>query len=194
MLTAVYLIKDCPLPFYITKLPMNFCLEKFLLIHTLGHLVFYALLQPLVLSLSNSLLELENVFSLVIPTMSRVTSFLIFYLTPFLSLDMLFFMKRFFPFFVTEAASSSSFLIPLPSMSPIPSYFYDNPSQPSSIPSTSSHTISNATIIDIHHDIDEDLPQDLPKAPDEILVPNSHLRRSTRTSKPPSYLQAYQLQ
>jgi len=90
-----------------------------------------------------------------------------------------------------EAISSSSSLIPLPSMSPIPSSFYYNPSQPSSIPSTFSHTISNATIIDIHHDIDEDLPQDLLEAPDEVLVPNSHLRRSTRTSKPPSYLQAY---
>ena len=76
-------------------------------------------------------------------------------------------------------------------MSPIPSSFYDNPLQPSSIFSTSSHTISEATIIDIHHDIDKDLPQDLLEAPDEVLIPNSHLRRSTKTTKPPSYLQAY---
>ena len=46
-------------------------------------------------------------------------------------------------------------------------------------------------LFDIHHDIDEDIPQDLPEAPDEPLVPNPHLRRSTRTSKRPSYLQAY---
>ena len=104
-------------------------------------------------------------------------------------------MKRFhekvFPFSVTEVVSSSSSLIPLPSMPPIPSSFYDNPSQPSSIPSTSSHTICDATIIDIHHDINEDLPQDLLEALGEVLVPNSPLRRSTRTTKPPSYLQAY---
>ena len=69
------------------------------------------------------------------------------------------FHEKVFPFSVTEVVSSSSSFIPLPSMStPIPSSFYDNPSQPSSIPSTSSHTISNATIIDIHHDIDKDLP------------------------------------
>ena len=68
------------------------------------------------------------------------------------------FHEKVFPFSVTEVVSSSSSLISLPSMSPIPSSFYDNPSQPSSIPSTSSHTIFDATIIDIHHDINEDLP------------------------------------
>ena len=60
------------------------------------------------------------------------------------------FHEKIFPFSVTEAISSSSSLIPLPSMSPIPSSVYDNPSQPSSIPSTSSH------------DIDKDIPLDLP--------------------------------
>ena len=76
-------------------------------------------------------------------------------------------------------------------MSPLPSSFYDISPHTSFIPSHSSHTISDDTIIDIHHDIDEDIPQDLPEAPDEPLVPNPHLRWSTRTSKPPSYLQAY---
>ena len=92
---------------------------------------------------------------------------------------------------MVEAISSSSSLIPLPSISPSPSSFYDISPQTSSIPSHSSHTNFDDTIIDIHHDIDEDIPQDLPKAPDENLVPNPYLRRSTRTSKPPSYLQAY---
>ena len=101
------------------------------------------------------------------------------------------FHERVFPFSMVEAISSSSSLIPLPSMSPLPSSFYDISPQTSFIPSNSSHTISDDTIIDIHHDIDEDIPQDLPEAPDEPLVPNPHLRRSTRTSKPPSYLQAY---
>ena len=87
-----------------------------------------------------------------------------------------------------EAVSSSSSFIPLPAMSPIASYFYD--ASPS-FPSASSHNIFDDTIIDIHHDLDEDLPQDLPEAPDEPLVPNPHFRRSTRVSKPPSYIQAY---
>ena len=89
---------------------------------------------------------------------------------------------------MVKAISSSSSLIPLPSISPSPSSFYDISPQTSSIPSHSSHTNFDDTIIDIHHDIDEDIPQDLPKAPDENLVPNPYLRRSTRTSKPPSYL------
>ena len=76
-------------------------------------------------------------------------------------------------------------------MSPIPSSFHDNSPNCTSFPSAASHPISDDTIIDVHHDVDEDLPQDLPEAPDELMVPDQALRRSSRVSKPPSYLQAY---
>ena len=76
-------------------------------------------------------------------------------------------------------------------MSPIPSSFHDNSPNCTSFPSAASHPISDDTIINVHHDVDEDLPQDLPKALDELMVPDQALRRSSRVSKPPSYLQAY---
>ena len=82
------LLIDYSLLFYKIKLHLNFCLAKFLLILILGLLVAYVFLPPLVVSPLSSLLEPGSVFLLVIPTMSKVINFLIFYLTLFLSLEM----------------------------------------------------------------------------------------------------------
>ena len=64
---------------------------------------------------------------------------------------------------------------------------------PSSNPSLSSLPISDDTIVQIHHDFDEDIQEfpDALDASDQSGQPPIALRRSTRPTKPPSYLAIY---
>lgn len=94
------------------------------------------------------------------------------------------FHERVFPF-ASNIESTPSPLIPLPSIPTLPPIFLDPlPSSP----------VSNDSIVEIHHDFDKDI-QDFPNAPGiPISTPpivSDAPRRSTRISKPPSYLKAY---
>ena len=106
--------------------------------------------------------------------------------TIFLSRDVVFYESS-FPFASNNSPKCDD-LIPLP-------VFPSNPSStsldfPFSTPYSSSLPISDDTIVQIHQDFDGDI-QDFPDAHDASNQPSTTLRRSTRPTKPPSYLEAY---
>ena len=89
-------------------------------------------------------------------------------------------MKKFFP-----SNATAIDLIPLPNIPPF-SYVFLDP--------TPSSSVSADSVVQFHHDFDEDV-QDLPDALDHDVsdppIVSDVPRRSTRISKPPSYLKAY---
>ena len=97
------------------------------------------------------------------------------------------FYESIFPFSSSTSPKCTN-LIPLPVLPTTPSSnFLDFPF---STPPSSSLPLSDDTIVQIHHDFDEDI-QDFPDAHDASDQPPAVLRRSTRPTKPPSYLKAY---
>ena len=87
--------------------------------------------------------------------------------------------------FSSNAPTTATNLIPLPNIPPLSSVFLDL------VPSSSA---SVGSIVQFHHDIDEDV-QDLFDVLDhddfDPPIVSNVPRRSTRISKPPSYLKAY---
>lgn len=78
--------------------------------------------------------------------------------------------------------------MPLPCVPPINPLFdntiLSNPSSPSAIPQD--------TIIQVHHSLDDDFLDEIPAEPPEPKADPAPLRRSSRSFKQYSYLQAYQ--
>ena len=97
-----------------------------------------------------------------------------------------------FPYQSNSCSSSSAHSIPLPCPPSISSDIFDSNLPHSTLhsaPISSNHL--DDSVIQVHHELDDEFVQDVLVEPPEPLVDPIPLRRSTRISKQPSYLQAY---
>ena len=181
--TAVYLINRLPTPFLQNKSPYEVLFKQvpsYSHLRTFGYLCFATDVGP-----NKHKFSLRARKSVFLGYPFNIKGYKLFNLQShffFISRDVVFH-KRVFPF-SSNAHTDSTALIPLPSIPHLSSVFLD--------PTPSS--VSADSIIQFHHDFDEDI-QDFPDALEnpvsELPLVSDVPRRSTRISKPPSYLKAY---
>ncbi|XP_023882727.1 uncharacterized protein LOC111995069 [Quercus suber] len=106
----------------------------------------------------------------------------------FISRDAVFH-ESIFPFLTFVSHSNTDLPVPLPCTSPLP--FDDLSSFSSSHLISQSASSMDDTIFQLHHELDDEFLHDVPIEPPEPLTDPIPLRKSSRVTKRPSYLQAY---
>ena len=183
VLTAVYLINRLPKPFLQNKSPYEVLFKQFPSyshLRTFGCLCFATDVSP-----NKHKFSLRARKSVFLGYSFSIKGYKLFDLQShsfFISRDLVFH-ERVFPCSL-NAHTNSTILIPLPSIPPLSSVFLD--------PTPSSDSANS--IVQFHHDFDEDV-RDFLDALDHVVsnfpVVSDVPRKSTRISKPPSYLKAY---